>query len=250
MGRCTDIEPLITSYVDQEASPASRIAVDSHLDECPACRRRANVERQTRDLLRGRADQLTARASEGLHHRCRRLATSPRRGFAMFAAHHRVALALAATLLLALAGLIGYGMSVPADERLVAQLALDHVKCFALTPSGTGGRPASLVQAGLRAQYGWDVRVPPSSSAQGLTLVDGRRCFYADGRLAHILYRRGRQAVSLFVLPHEVRPPDEVQIMGYSAIVWSRDETTYVVLAQAARHDVQEMARYIRSQIE
>ena len=52
MPSCREIDPLVTPYIDGEATAAERAAVDAHLSACPPCRQRAEAETSARDTLR------------------------------------------------------------------------------------------------------------------------------------------------------------------------------------------------------
>ncbi len=258
MGTCRDIELLVTPFVDGETTPHQQEDVTRHLGACPPCQNEVTAQQTVRGVLRARAPQLVASAPETLRTRCAALAASakapsPVEGSAP-ATHGRVLafpqrvswpLAMAATLVLAVAGALAYGIARPV-EAAAAQLALDHVKCFALFD-----RPSHLTAADvrdeLRHRHGWDIALPDEEHAGGLTLVGGRRCLYIDGSVAHILYKRGDEPVSLFVLPPDSKVTGgEVDVLGYSAVAFRRAGRTYVVLAHRPRADVAEMARVFR----
>ena len=105
-------------------------------------------------------------------------------------------MALAATLVLALAGSAFYGLVINPSKAVAAQLALDHLKCFALFEEPSGLSPAA-VQADLKAHYGFDVVLPSGEAADGLTLVGGRRCLYLDGSLVHLLQEGRRPGLAV-----------------------------------------------------
>ena len=156
-----------------------------------------------------------------------------------------VALALAATMVLALAGALAWGVVRPV-EAAAAQLALDHVKCFALFDQPAGLR-VSNVRAELRERYGWDVALPDDDRDGGLTLVGGRRCVYLDGSVAHILYRHGDERVSVFVLPPDTRVTEGTAVvLGYAAVAFRRSGRTYVVLAHQSPARVATIAQAFR----
>ena len=85
----------------------------------------------------------------------------------------------------------------------------------------------------LRARFGFDLVVPPSSDAAGITLVGARKCLYADGVIPHLMYQVAGQKVSLFVLEGETRPAAEVTMLGHHTRIWSRGGNTFVLVAQA-----------------
>lgn len=244
MKTCRDILPLVTPFVDGEATPDQQAAVRSHLEACGVCRAEVAAGQTARRLLRAHRTGVSAAAPSGLEARCRSLATPARSSARVLALPRRVSwpLALAATLVLAVAGALAYGVVRPA-EAAAAQLALDHIKCFALFDQPAALRVAD-VRDELRRRYGWEVALPDEEHNGGLRLVGGRRCMYLDGSVAHILYKRGDEPVSLFLLPPDTKVTGgEVEVLGYSAVAFRRSGRTYVVLAHRPRAEVAALAQ-------
>jgi hypothetical protein len=151
-------------------------------------------------------------------------------------------LALAATIVLAISGVMLYGLVLDPSEAVAAQLTLDHLKCFTLFEERSALTPSD-VQTALKARYGFDVRLPDAGHADGLSLVGGRRCVYLEGSVAHVMYRRGTMQVSLFVLPPGAKlSHTELDVLGHTAVAFTRTGRTWVVLARTARADVEHMA--------
>jgi anti-sigma factor RsiW len=98
---------------------------------------------------------------------------------------------------------------------------------------GTPAADAAGVERALARDHGWDMHVPPSSSEGGVQLLGGRRCLWADGRLPHLMYRINGQPVSLFVLEGVTRASADVVALGYRSRIWSRGNTTYVLVSHA-----------------
>jgi anti-sigma factor (TIGR02949 family) len=57
MPSCREVDPLVTPYIDGEASADQRVLVEAHLSACPPCRQRAEAETAARDTLRSRICQ-------------------------------------------------------------------------------------------------------------------------------------------------------------------------------------------------
>jgi anti-sigma factor RsiW len=246
---CHEVEPLLTAYIDREVDGRDRAAIAAHLDGCPACRRRASAEHSARTLLRARASDLGCRASESLRARCHRAAGRrslverfQRSSFAM-------PLSMAAAVLLVLLMVFSFSLFGRSTRALAAQLTLDHLKCFALSSEGPGSVQAAAVRQTFSARNGWNLTVPESSSAEHVTLVGSRQCLSGEGRVAHVLYRREGHPVSVFFLPHTVHAEEKLEIMGHIAVIWSRSDMTYVVLARQPRADAEEVARYVKASV-
>src|SRR5512141_1270372 len=110
MSKCRDLEPLLASYVDGEAPADQRAAVDAHIERCPPCRARVAGERAAVDVLRARRDALRTCASDALRARC---AAHRRRApiAGVLARRPWIPLSLAATVLLAVAGVFVLGLN-------------------------------------------------------------------------------------------------------------------------------------------
>jgi anti-sigma factor RsiW len=141
---CRDFERLFAAYVDGEAPPADRAAIDAHVRTCSPCGDRLACEAEVRRALVSRREQLRASASEALRRRCADVgrpatgaaagATMPRPGITL--PRMWVPLSMAATILLAVAGVFFYGLR-SGGEAFAAQLMTDHVKCFEVAPQPT-----------------------------------------------------------------------------------------------------------------
>ncbi len=241
MASCRDIEPLIAAVVDDEARAEDRAVVGDHLRECARCRHRESGQRVVRRILRERADAFQVEAPAALRATCR-----PPHPVTWFHGLVRP-MPVWATIGVVVAVFVAvfYGAS-RGSTAFAAELALDHLKCFALFEKASGpGDPAAIAER-MKASYGWDVAVPGSSAALDLHLVGGRRCLSTDGRVAHILYRHAGRALSLFIVPSTSRAAQHLAVMGHEAIIWSRRGTTYVVLAREPGDEVARVAAYVR----
>lgn len=49
---CTELDRLITPFVDDECSPGDRASISTHLQQCDACRNRVEAEAAARNVLR------------------------------------------------------------------------------------------------------------------------------------------------------------------------------------------------------
>src|SRR5918995_1977991 len=70
---CGELDERLTPYVDGEAAPDARRAVDGHLAACPPCKHNAAAEAAAREAVRQHRAALTARAPEALRTRCANL---------------------------------------------------------------------------------------------------------------------------------------------------------------------------------
>ena len=155
--------------------------------------------------------------------------------------------AVAAALIIA----TGVALFKVATERsstvLAAELTADHLKCFGFFSSGSGKQAdPAVVEAMLRARYGWSVHVPASSEAEELRLDGARKCLYADGPIPHVMYQAHGQNVSLFILEGVTRPSADVTTLGHRARIWTRGNNTYVLVSSAAAGTLSDVVGYVQ----
>ena len=235
MVTCRDLHTLMTPYLDGEAGREERAIIEAHLGECPACHDRARAEGAARRVLHERAASVVGQAPLGLRTRIAATSTARSREPRRWPLSRLVTAPVAAVAVLALLGVALHGLAGRSSVLLAAQLTLDHLKCFSLFEGQSGPPDSKVLEARLHDDYGWHMKVPPGSGADGLALTGARRCFYHDGRIAHVMYRQDGQAVSLFILPRTARLAETVRILGHESRIWSRGSTTYVLVAQLPR---------------
>jgi anti-sigma factor RsiW len=242
---CERVRSLLAPWVDGDIGAADRGGMDAHLGVCSPCARRAAGERAARDVLqRTRPALLADKAPDALRARVRAAAHGSQRRWAA-PAWRRLPVAIAATLVIAFSGLTLHVATGRSTTLLAAQLAADHVKCH-FTEQDRAGVQATEVQHRLAELYGFQARVPESSPDERLRLIGARRCLTGRGTNAHILYRADNRPVSLYVVPNEARTEAAVDVLGRHAILWSRDNDTYVLVGNKGTADLERIARYMR----
>lgn len=243
---CDELDERLTPYVDGEAAPDARRAVDGHVAACPPCKKHANAEAAARETVRQHRTALTARAPESLRARCSALQSSvANRQSRML--RRWAPLSLAATIVLAVAGVFVFGLN-DRVEALAASLAVDHVKCFKV--SGAAGHvDAPVAEKKWLDDQGWTVVVPPASPAEQLRLVDVRRCFSTDGRAAHMMYSWRGAPVSLYVLPANLGRDQVIQKVGQQAVIWCANNRTYAVVAEGQPKDLTPIVTYMKAHV-
>jgi anti-sigma factor RsiW len=248
---CRRIDPLVTPYVDGVLEAADRETVDRHVRLCPPCRSRLAAEREVRAALVAHRPALTAeRAPAPLAARCAGVA-SP--ADAAPAARRRVrpaALAVAATLVLAVAGLALYQATASSARVMAAELTADHMKCFIIDDVLGTHHDAAQVSRAMASQFDWDVRLPPHPEEADLELVGSRPCLYAEGRIAHIMYRYHGRPVSIFMLPDTIRARQTVDVMGHEAAIWSSGGRTFVLIANESQPDLARIESFVHGALE
>jgi anti-sigma factor RsiW len=241
MSECRRIVVQLTSYVDNLLGPDERAEVDQHLGICVSCRAAAAGEHGGRIVLRHHAPRLLDEPlPPGLQSRCEAVARERATRTTRFAGlipdwpKSLVPTVLSVVLLIFTASALFSLATRRSDALLAAQLTADHAKCFKLfATTDSSDVNAQDVERMLSQQYGWDVHVPPSSAAAGLQLVGARRCLYADGLIPHVMYRANGQDVSLYVLNGVTRNPSDLVTFGHRSKIWTRDDTTFVLVSPA-----------------
>jgi hypothetical protein len=143
--------------------------------------------------------------------------------------------ALMAELVTLTALVVIYLATSRSDALLAAQLTADHTACFlANVGADTPSLDAAQVEARLARDYGATIHVPSSNPAEGVHLVHARVCLYGEGRVPHLLYTASGEHVSLYVLPGEERRTADIEAFGHQARVWTRGDTTFVLVSSGA----------------
>jgi anti-sigma factor RsiW len=260
MPNCQIIDTLVTPYVDGQLADADRQAVDQHLRVCPPCRSRVIAERAVHTLIADRRDALCAPcASRALRAKCHesasaasRLRRDDARAGVFTAAGWRARmapLAAAASLVLIVGAAFLYQLTVASSRVMAAELAADHLKCFAVNGILRTHQDAPAVESAMLSSFGWQMRVPARASEAGLDLVGARPCLYGEGKVAHIMYRHGDEPVSLFMLPRATRTAEVVQVLGHEAAIWCDGERTFVLVAREPKEEVEKMAALVRASL-
>jgi hypothetical protein len=159
-----------------------------------------------------------------------------------------VPLALAASLALVVGGAFLYVLTERSTGVLVAELTADHVKCFRVinTVLRTHDDPAA-VEDRMASRFDWQMRLPEHAERAGLELVGARPCLYAEGLVAHIMYRHHGNPVSLFMLPQSARSREIVEVMGHRAAIWSAGTRTFVLITREPRVEVDRMTSFVQA---
>jgi anti-sigma factor RsiW len=255
MSDCRWTSRHLAAYTDDLLAPGERDAVARHLTDCSSCRTRAAEERIGRALVRRHARQLSGEdLPPGLRSRCeaivrQSIASGTRvpsgswwRARAVPVLSTVVVLVFTASALISLA-------TRRSDGLLAAQLTADHTKCFRLFAPAPGTLlEAEAIERVLAEQYGATVHLPPSSPRDGIELVGVRRCLYGEGVIPHVLYRAHGEDVSLFVLSGVARPGAELVMLGHHTQIWSRQDTTFVLVSSAEAAGRPGVTRYVMEQ--
>lgn len=257
MAECRDFESLFASYVDGEAAPRDCTALDDHFRHCPACRTRVAGEQAVRDAVTARRETLRGCAPADLRRRCeasRQTAHPPQSAPVVlrpsaFARRPWVPLSMAATLVLAVAGVFLWGLK-DSVEALGAQLAADHVKCFEFASPPTVMPDVKVLSREWAEARGWAIKVPESEPDQQLEFLGLRRCLSTKGQTAHFMYKWRGKPLSVYVLnsehPRVGAVPRLVEQLGQEELIWSKGGRTYAVVTHGRPPDIAQIAEYVQ----
>jgi anti-sigma factor RsiW len=251
MSDCRRVTERLAAFADASLPPGERDEVERHLAACPPCRTEATLQSGGHTVLRARAEQLRNEPlPPGLKSRCEALrqqagvdAAAPRRGWAA-----RLVPAAAIAILLVFGGAAIFSLAAQrSDVLFAAQLTADHTVCFrGHGPADAPELDAAQVEAELAKEYGWTVHVPASRASENVRLVHARRCLSADGLVPHLLYQVNGEDVSLYVLDGVTRRAADVQTLGHRSRIWTRGDTTFVLVSSAsAGTALDDAARYL-----
>ena len=250
MTECQRVDVLATPYVDGEISQAERELVERHVRVCGPCRGRVKAEQAIHALMRDRRPALSSEAPATLRARCAMTARSPASPFGAAAIWRArlVPLALAASLVLIVAGSFVYELTAHSTQVMAAELTADHLKCFRVLNNVLGTRhDAPTVESSMASGFAWQMQLPEHPERAGLELVGSRPCLYGEGMVAHIMYRHHGNPVSVFMLPKSMRADELVEVMGHEASIWSVGNRTFVLIAREPRAEVEQMTSFVHA---
>jgi anti-sigma factor RsiW len=258
MNSCHNIDALLTPFIDGVLADADRRVVEDHLRRCAACHSREAAERGVRGLIDARRAALeTPRAPEALRAKCAAVARSPEglrhvpkvaQGFSPASWRSRLApYALAASLVVVVGGAFVYQATDKSARLLAAELTADHVKCFAMNRALGTHQEVAAVESSLASSFGWRAHLPEDPASAGLELVGSRPCLYAEGKIAHIMYRHHGNPVSLFMLPNTARTQELVEVLGHEAKIWCVGNRTFVLLSRQSKPEIEQLASFVQA---
>ena len=244
MPSCREIDPLFAPYIEGEATADQRTVVEAHLQACPKCRHHTALQSAVRETVRAKLSRPCA--PDALRSRCQAAA---RAGMGPFGTTRSTiaSLVMAAALVFVVGGVLLYALTGFSPAVLAAQLTLDHVKCFAVHDADTAVDVDATEEQYAR-EYGTAIHLP-RQSINGLQLVGMRRCFCGEGTAAHAMYRLHGNAVSLYVIRNVTRERASTDVFGHDAVIWSKGDTTYVLLGRQPRETLEALAREMDSQL-
>ena len=238
---CRDLREMADSFLSGELLTETNHEILRHLATCADCRREVDARRTLRISLRRAfegAPDLSPREdfARELRDRLREKAFTPVRRRSVPGGW----LALAATILLAVAVGSAFWMRARIGDELAALAAGDHRNCalrFRLTE-----KPVSMDEAARR--FGPEYRLlqafPPieiRTAAGNARVLERHSCVYNGRRFAHIVMRYNGEIISLLVTPTDASALERIA-MWHAPATDRRMEALSVVSRSAPGHAI------------
>jgi anti-sigma factor RsiW len=248
---CEEIAELLHPFVDGELDLVRSLAVERHLQACPACAAAVKDLQALRGALAGPA--LYHRAPAGLRERVRAALRPVNRSRTAARPFPWRPLAIAASLafVAALTWAMLRELSVPsADELLAQQVVASHVRSLMLP--GRDVDKASSDQHTVKPWFNGRVTFSPpvkKLDGAGFELVGGRLDYLDRQKVAALVYKRRAHLINLFVWPaadRSARSPRTLTLQGHHVIHWSDGDLTYWVASDLNEAELREFVELIR----
>jgi anti-sigma factor RsiW len=248
---CEEIADLLHPFADGELDLVRSLAVERHLQACPACAAAVKDLQALRGALAEPA--LYHRAPAGLRERVRAALRPAGRARAAARPFPWRPLAIAASLafVAALTWATLRELSVPsADERVAQQVVASHVRSLMLP--GRDVDKASSDQHTVKPWFNGRVTFSPpvkKLDGAGFEMVGGRLDYLDRQKAAAVVYKRRAHVINLFVWPAAARaprPPQALTVQGYHVLHWSDGDLTYWAVSDLNAAELREFAELIR----
>jgi anti-sigma factor RsiW len=239
---CRDVRDRLAPWADDELGAEAALDVALHLERCAACQ--AAAERQ-RDF----------RATVGALHPRPRMPEASRRALMKQIRPRRRGLrfavtALAASLVAVAAGFVLRAPGLPAEVQ--AAIAMHEIAERGQPPLGVTSADLPAVNRWLHDELPFAGDIAPGPAT--LRLAGAASVRVGGERAAWVLYRRGEEPVSLFVLPPRAWPAlgtsalhrgiefRTVEVGGHRVIAWNHDPVSYLLVSSTDRRPAEACA--------
>ena len=249
---CSPLERRLAEYLDGELTGEPARWVEEHVQSCPACGHRVELERAFREIYVAplRPDEAPAALRERVTRLVAEVAAAPEPRDSRWVRRvpgRRAALAagLAALVLVGAAGafILSWGQRAAAASlvRLADASVEQHQKL------ARGVLPLDIARVTPKEAERWfDQKLNfnvelPELNGEHLTFVGGRIAHLDGAEVAALEYRVDDQGVSLFVMPAEhydrlgLKPEPRFRMLnrhGYDVIVWKSHGVAYALVSE------------------
>ncbi len=244
---CDESRPLLDAYLDGELDLVHSLAIEQHVESCPACRRARKQHEALRVAIREAlprvhaAPEFEARIRGALRHEAGEVDQAKR----VLPFDWRW-LATAAAVFIALAILFPLLRPVRPDP-LVAEAVANHVRSLLpghLTDVASTDRHTVKPWVAQRVDYSPPVQ---DLAEAGFPLLGARLDYLGHRNVAALVYTRREHRINVFVAPST---SDEAERWagrdGFHVATWSRGGMKYVVVSDLAVPELQGFTRRLR----
>jgi anti-sigma factor RsiW len=246
---CADIAERLPAYLDGELDLVHTLAVEEHLQQCPACAAALKDQQALREALADPA--LYHRAPAVLRERVRASLRPVGKPVAAARPFPWRAVAVAASLAFVAALVWGVlrGLSLPSEEdQLAQQVVASHVRSL-MVP----GREVVKVSSDRHQVKPWFNRrvtfSPPVKDLEGFELIGGRLDYLDQQKVAALVYKRRGHFINLFVWPaadRSARSPQALTRQGHPIIHWADGDLTYWAVSDLNEAELRQFVDLIR----
>ncbi|GCF11548.1 anti-sigma factor family protein [Dictyobacter arantiisoli] len=248
---CTEARRLLHAYLDAELDMADTLAVEQHLQTCPACLEIYNNYQALQTAIK--TNSLYFQAPEMLQKRIR---TSVRKANqAAFVARVTswsglsVAAVLIFALLLSLWGFTRFWPNSSGGNSLAQEVLASHVR--SLMANHLVDVPSSN-QHTVKPWFNGKLDFSPpvvDLTAQGFTLIGGRLDYLDNQPVAALVYKRREHIINLFIWPSAQNIGSETDTntpQGYHLLHWTKSGLTYWAASDLNLNELQQFVRLIQ----
>jgi len=252
---CKETQEVIHAYLDGELDLVHNLAIERHLNDCPACAQSFRVQQSLRTTMASRP--IYFEAPEGLEKRLRSAvrqaskAESPRwkwrwgtnRGWPRLLAP----LAVAALVVLIAVPIL---MHSSTEDRLAQEIVSGHVR--SLMADHLTDVP-STDQHTVKPWFNGKLPFSPpvtDLAAQGFPLIGGRLDYMENHPVAALVYQRRKHFINLFIWPstrNSSAAEDFRTKQGYNAIHWSQGAMEYWAVSDVNKGDLGDFVQLLKS---
>ncbi len=245
---------LVGAALDGELDPASRQALDRHLQDCAACRAAHEAQRELSATVRASANRFTA--SEALRSRVRTalaeaaapeplISRLPRRFWAWLGAGSAAAGAAM------LAAGIALFLALPsAQDRLGEEIVAAHIR--SLMADHLADVPSSdrhTVKPWFNGRL--DLSPPVADlAADGFPLIGGRLDYLDRRPVAALIYKHRQHVINLFVWPElgvGGSAPRLTEHQGYNLLHWTQPGLTFWAVSDLNATELEDFQRLMEA---
>jgi anti-sigma factor RsiW len=245
---CPDVQVLLRGYLDGELDLVSSLALERHLQDCPACGEAHQRLRALQGALR--AAPLRWEAAPSLEGRVRSvLRESGRPPLRVVLSRKRLGLAAAAALLALVGWALARTWTAPsADDLLAQQVIAAHVR--SLLAEHRVDVPSSdrhEVKPWFQGRLDFPPQVP-DLEAEGFRLVGGRLDYLGERTVAALVYQRRKHVISLFTWPGDGdQAPRAATRQNQHVVRWAQGGMNYWAVSDLNPEELWQFTQAVRA---